>query len=139
LSVDVGDLFPAGKIEKMTGDRESAIVDFEIASHLSDHADAEYNLGELLIQEGRIDEALKVFQQSAKQRKDKNIYNALANVYFLKKDYPRAIEYWKILSDRDPQNPAYWHYLWIAYLHTGNQILANQAHEKEDSILKWQK
>jgi len=87
--------FRQGKIERMLGNRDVAIDDFEIASRLSDHADAEYNLGELLYQEGQIEEALKVFQQCAHQRKDKNIYNALANIYFFKKDYPKAIEYWK--------------------------------------------
>ncbi len=126
--------FRQGKIEKILGNRNAAIENFEKASRLSDHADAEYNLGELLYREGRLDDALKVFQQSAQQRKDKNIYNALANVYFFKKDYPKAIEYWKILAERDPQTPAYQHYLWITYLRSGNNSLANQAHEKEEQL-----
>lgn len=130
--------FRQGKMEKMMGNKEMAILDFETASRLSDNADAEYNLGEQLAQQGRMDEALEVFQQSAKQRKDKYIYNALANIYFSKKDYSKAIDYWKILTERDPQNPAYWNYLWVAYLHNGNENLANQAHEKMEQLQKGQ-
>ena len=126
--------FRKGKDFNKTGYIEDAMTSFETAARWSDHGDAEYNLGDLLMKQNKIDEALTVYQLSAKQRKDKYIYNALANVYFFKKDYNKAIYFWKQLADRDPYNPQYWDFLWIAYIRLGNDKLANEAHEKAQQL-----
>jgi O-antigen ligase len=126
--------FKQGKTELAYGDIEAALEDFNKASSLADHADAQFNIAEIYLKQGQFDEALKYYLKSAEKRKDKNVYYGLAMVYYLKGDGSKAAQYLEPLVFRTPQNPMYWKMLWLAYLKSGDTQKAEQAHGQYEKL-----
>jgi O-antigen ligase len=126
--------FKQGKTELAYGDMEAAMDHFDKASSLADHADAQFNMAEIYLKQGQFDEALKYYLKSAEKRKDKNVYYGLAMAYYLKGDGPGAVPYLETLVFRTPQNPMYWKMLWLAYLKSGDDRKAEQAHREYEKL-----
>jgi O-antigen ligase/Flp pilus assembly protein TadD len=131
-----GDIkFREGKTALAYGDVDMAMDSFEVASRLGNHADAQYNLAELLVKQGRFDEATRYYLLSAQQRKDKNIYQGLAIVYYFQNQPRQSIGYLEQLVRRNPDNPETWKFLWMAYIKAGDMDKAKQAHQKMNHLL----
>ena len=127
--------FREGKTALAFGDVETAMDAFDAASRLGNHADAQFNLAELLVKQGRFEEATRYYLKSAEQRKDKNVYHGLAIGYYFQEQPLRAIGYLEQLVRRNPDNPETWKFLWMSYIKAGQMDKANQAHQEMNRLL----
>ena len=127
--------FRKGKEFNAIGDTTSAIHHYELASNWADHADAQYHLGEILLTQDRVKEALYFYEQAALQRRDKNEYLGLAVAYYLANQPDQAIPYLQELIHRTPNNPKYWELLWMSNLKAGHKTQADQAHQQYQKLI----
>ena len=66
-------------------------------------------LSQLLIDEGRSQEAVKILSDAAGTSSSPEVYDLLGDAYAQAKDYPRSEEAYRKAADEDPDDPAHLH------------------------------
>jgi tetratricopeptide (TPR) repeat protein len=87
-----------------------------ILEHEPDNGQALEQLSQLLIDEGRSQEAITLLGQAASDSSEPELYDLLGDAYSQQKDWPRAEESYRKAVDEDPDEPNHRHGLAEALL-----------------------
>lgn len=99
--------FKIGKYRKEASDIIGAKKAFVWSTFFDTHADSHYHLGEVYLQEGDIESALKEFLEARKQRNDKYLLQKIALAYSFLGERNKAKLFLQILNKRKPQTAAF--------------------------------
>jgi tetratricopeptide (TPR) repeat protein len=81
----------------------------QILAHESDNGPALEQLSQLLIDEGRSQDAIELLSRAAGDSASPDIYDLLGDAYSQAKDYPKAEEAYKQAIQGDPDDPGHRH------------------------------
>lgn len=113
------------------GDLESALEEFhEVLEHDANHADALISIGDILVTQGELDEAVEYFEKAVSQTTDAIVPFNVAEIYFSRQNAEEAIEYYRIAAEYKPEWPDPHLKLGYAYLNTGDIESAKASFQK---------
>jgi tetratricopeptide (TPR) repeat protein len=81
----------------------------QILAHESDNGPALEQLSQLLIDEGRSQDAIELLSRAAGDSASPDIYDLLGDAYSQAKDYPKAEQAYKLAINGDPDDPGHRH------------------------------
>src|SRR5277367_320844 len=91
-------------------------------------------LSQLLIDEGRSQEAVKILSDAAGSSSSPEVYDLLGDAYAQAKDYPRSEEAYRKAADEDPDDPAHLHGLAQALMEQNKYAEALEQFKKLSEV-----
>src|SRR5271156_4896483 len=91
-------------------------------------------LSQLLIDEGRSQEAVKILSDAAGTSSSPEVYDLLGDAYAQAKDYPRSEEAYRKAADEDPDDPAHLHGLAQALMEQNKYAEALEQFKKLSEV-----
>lgn len=113
------------------GDLESALAEFhKVLEHDAMHADALISIGDILVTQQKLDEAIEYFEKAVAQTNDAIVPFNVAEIYFSQQNAEKAIEYYQMAAEYKPEWPDPHLKLGYAYLNTGDIESAKGSFQK---------
>ncbi len=123
--------FNIGHVYRQMGDTAKAKESYEqVLAEEPEHAGALVSVGDTLLVEGRLDEAVPYFEKALVQTTDEVLPFNIAEIYFNNGDAAKAVEYYTMAAERKPDWPEPYLKLGYAHLNTGDMEAAAAAFEK---------
>src|SRR5277367_581369 len=91
-------------------------------------------LSQLLIDEGRSQEAVKILSDAAGNSSSPEVYDLLGDAYAQAKDYPKSEEAYRKAADEDPDDPAHLHGLAQALMEQNKYAEALEQFKKLSEV-----
>ena len=91
-------------------------------------------LSQLLIDEGRSQEAVKILSDAAGSSSSPEVYDLLGDAYAQAKDYPKSEEAYRKAADEDPDDPAHLHGLAQALMEQNKYAEALEQFKKLSEV-----
>jgi len=113
------------------GDLESALAEFhEVLEHDAMHASALISVGDILVTQQKLDEAVEYFEKAVSHTTDAIVPFNVAEIYFSQQNAARAIEYYRMAAEYKPEWPDPHLKLGYAYLNTGDMESAKASFQR---------
>lgn len=113
------------------GDLETALAEFhKVLEHDAMHADALISIGDILVTQQKLEEAVEYFEKAVSHTTDAIVPFNVAEIYFSQQNAARAIEYYRMAAEYKPEWPDPHLKLGYAYLNTGDMESAKASFQK---------
>ena len=113
------------------GDYDAALAQFEkVLAEDARHAGALISLGDILVSQQKLDEALEYFEKAVDQTSDAIVPFNVAEIYFNQGDAAKALEYYQVAAEYKPEWADPHLKMGYAYLNTGDLDGAKVSFQK---------
>ena len=113
------------------GDYDAALARFEkVLAEDASHAGALIGVGDMLVSQQKLDEAVEYFEKAVGQTTDAIVPFNVAEMYFNQQNAAKAVEFYRIATEYKPDWPDAHLKLGYAYLNTGDLDSAKAAFQK---------
>lgn len=113
------------------GDYDAALAELhKVLESDARHAGALISIGDILVAQEKLDEAVEYFEKAVAQTKDPIVPFNVAEIYFERGDAAKAVEYYTIATEYKPDWADAHLKLGYAYLNTGNMEGAKASFQK---------
>ncbi len=113
------------------GDYDAALAQFEkVLAEDASHAGALIGVGDMLVSQQKLDEAVEYFEKAVGQTTDAIVPFNVAEMYFNQQNAAKAVEFYRIATEYKPDWPDAHLKLGYAYLNTGDLDSAKAAFQK---------
>ena len=113
------------------GDYDTSLAEFnKVLAQDAGHANALISVGDILISQQKLDEAVEYFERAVTQTTDAIVPFNVAEIYFKQQNAAKAVEFYRIATEYKPDWPDAHLKLGYACLNTGDLDAAKAAFQK---------
>jgi len=117
------------------GDYDAALAEFnKVLAQDAGHANTLISIGDILVSQQKLDEAVEYFEKAVSQTTDAIVPFNVAEIYFNQQNTAKAVEFYRIATEYEPDWPDAHLKLGYAYLNTGDLDSAKAAFQKTVEI-----